>query len=197
MDAYRKAVEKSDKHNGSTAPRAYVGTHEEGHILISLLEDSEDDDRAMNQHNSFKIESDMLNDIVNDIQNDAGGKDAEGRNILTDKELGNLQYKDQTFKKNQTFKMIDLQKSKWYKKGNKSKLPHTSRYGATNPAEMFAEAVADVYAHGKDARPMSIELMKRYEKQQKAETKKRFFAKTKKKGFFEKYFGWLGSLFGF
>ena len=32
---------------------------------------------------------------------------------------------------------------------------------------MFAEAVADVYAHGKQARQMNIELVKEYEKRGK------------------------------
>ena len=60
---------------------------------------------------------------------------------------------------------------------------------------MFAEAVADVYAHGKEARPMSIELMKVYEQRQKEETKKRFFDEQRKPGFFKKYFGWLTKWF--
>ena len=198
MDAIRKDKEdKGFKHNLYAAPSSYSGTHEQGHILASLLEDSENSDKAVNEHESFKIENDMLTDIVNDVQNNTGAKDAEGRNILSDQDLQNLQYKNQKFGNKQSINLIDLRKSKWYKKGGQQKIPHTSVYGSESPAEMFGEAVSDVYAHGKKARPMSIELVKRYEKKQKAETKKRFFAKTQKKGFFEKYFGWIPRLFGF
>lgn len=35
------------------------------------------------------------------------------------------------------------------------------------PREMFAEAVADIYAHGNQARQMSVELVKEYEKRAK------------------------------
>ena len=65
--------------------------------------------------------------------------------------------------------------SGWDKKG------HTSTYGAKNPSEFFAEAVSDVYSHGKDAKPMSIEIVKEYERRQQEESKKRFFADAHKK----------------
>ena len=60
---------------------------------------------------------------------------------------------------------------------------------------MFREAVADVYAHSKEAIPMSIEMMKGYEKHQKEETKNRFFDEQIKPGFRKKWFGWLGKIF--
>ena len=43
----------------------------------------------------------------------------------------------------------------------------TSTYGSTNAGEFFAEAFADVYAHGNQARPMSIAIVKEYERRQK------------------------------
>ena len=42
---------------------------------------------------------------------------------------------------------------------------HTSDYGTENASEFFAEAFADVYQHGKNARKASIELVKAYEKE--------------------------------
>ena len=39
----------------------------------------------------------------------------------------------------------------------------TSLYGRTQYAEFFAEAFADVYAHGKDAKKINIELLKLYD----------------------------------
>ena len=42
---------------------------------------------------------------------------------------------------------------------------HTSDYGTESASEFFAEAFADVYQHGKNARKASIELVKAYEKE--------------------------------
>ena len=39
----------------------------------------------------------------------------------------------------------------------------TSGYGEKDAAELFAEAFADVYAHGTKARKAGIELVKKYE----------------------------------
>jgi hypothetical protein len=47
-------------------------------------------------------------------------------------------------------------------KGNRG---YTTDYGATNAAEFFAEAFADVYQNGKDARPTSIRLVQLYEEE--------------------------------
>lgn len=44
---------------------------------------------------------------------------------------------------------------------------YTTRYGATNAAEFFAEAFADVYQNGNAARPTSIRLVQLYEKNMK------------------------------
>lgn len=56
----------------------------------------------------------------------------------------------------------------------------TSTYGKTSAAEFFAEAFADVYAHGDHASSASIELVKLYESQRdtyKAERLKEYFRK--------------------
>ena len=60
---------------------------------------------------------------------------------------------DQRFLKDQ----INLSASGLAEKG------YTTEYGATNAAEFFAEAFADVYQNGKEARKASIELVKLYE----------------------------------
>ena len=49
---------------------------------------------------------------------------------------------------------------------------HTTKYGASTATEFFAEAFADVYAHGKKARRTSIELVKIYEEEMKKYKKK-------------------------
>ena len=183
MDMERRAAESKDKyHNLLTAPRAYAGTHEMGHILTSTLEDPEDEDLAFMQHKSCAISNDLLKK--------AAGWNAYSKNIMSYDDVSNMKYKEHEFGNGKTFKTIDPKGSKWHK-GRQ----HTSVYGADNPSEMFGEAVADVYAHGKDARPMSIELVKAYEDRQKEETKKRFFDEQNKPSFWKKYFGWLGRLF--
>ena len=81
---------------------------------------------------------------------------------------------------------VDTQKSGLAKAG------HTSKYGAKNAAEFFAEAVSDVYAHGKDAKPMSIEIVQEYERRRTDATKKNFFVQQKNQpGWWKRTFGWL------
>ena len=46
--------------------------------------------------------------------------------------------------------------------------------GSRNAGEMFAEAVADVNAHGRQARQMSIELVKEYEKRGKQKARAKY-----------------------
>ena len=82
--------------------------------------------------------------------------------------------------------MIDPSASGLGKKG------YTSNYGTDNPSEFFAEAVSDVYAHGKDAKPMSIEIVKEYEKRRTDAVKKNFFVQARKQpGILRKLFGWM------
>ena len=60
------------------------------------------------------------------------------------------------------------------------------------PSEMFAEAVADVYAHGKQAREMSIEFVKEYEKRQKEKVRAKYGENRKKenkKSWWRRFFG--------
>ncbi len=183
MDEQRKSAEFEDSwKNLLTAPRAYAGTHELGHVLTSTLEDPDNEDQAIIQHKS--------NSISNDLLKKASGWNAWQKNIMSYDDVTKVAYHEHTFGNGQEIKTIDPRGSNWHKG-----LKHTSYYGSENPSEMFAEAVADVYAHGKEARPMSIELMKVYEQRQKEETKKRFFDEQRKPGFFKKYFGWLTKWF--
>lgn len=70
-----------------------------------------------------------------------------------------------------------------------AKIGQTSKYGAKNASEFFAEAVSDVYAHGKDAKAMSIQILKQYEKRRTDATKKNFFVQQKKNkpGLFQRF----------
>ena len=68
---------------------------------------------------------------------------------------------EQSFKKG----MINLRASKLGASGkNKG---YTTDYGATNASEFFAEAFADVYQNGEDAREASKKLVQLYEEEMK------------------------------
>ncbi len=82
--------------------------------------------------------------------------------------------------------MVDPAASGLGKKG------YTSNYGTDSPSEFFAEAVSDVYAHGKDAKPMSVEIVKEYERRRTDAVKKNFLVKANKEpGILQKLFGWM------
>ena len=51
--------------------------------------------------------------------------------------------------------------------GDENNIGYTSAYGATNASEFIAEAFADVYKNGSQARPTSIKLVQIYEKNMK------------------------------
>ena len=69
--------------------------------------------------------------------------------------------KNNSFKKGQ----INLAASNLGAKGDSK--GYTTQYGATNASEFFAEAFADVYQNGKEARPTSIKLVQLYEQEMK------------------------------
>ena len=79
--------------------------------------------------------------------------------ILPQKKRKNLQWHSKGDKKKR-FRKGQLNT----KKSGIHKLGITSGYGEKNASEFFAEAFADVYAHGRNARPASIRLVKEYEK---------------------------------
>ena len=154
-------------HNKLNAHRDYAGTHELGHVMASTLQDPENEIEAIVQQTYGLVEDQMLRK--------ATGWNAYQKKLINFEDATNVKYASKTLNNLREIKTIDPSASGWDKKG------YTSRYGAENPAEFFAEAVSDVYAHGKDAKPMSIELVQEYERRQKEESKKRFFADAHRK----------------
>ena len=105
---------------------------------------SEDDFNNLTRYKEDSLENDEIWDpnqkLAADEEWETSDKDLEQR-FLTDQ--------------------INLSASDLAKKG------YTTEYGATNAAEFFAEAFADVYQNGKEARKTSIELVKLYEAEMK------------------------------
>ena len=135
------------KFGHSTAPGEYTGTHELGHVLNSLIIDSDNAEDSRNDWHYNRTANDMLQNVLNKNY---------GKSVSMD-ESELKRHAETSNAKRQTAGQIDLKGSNLYKKGL------TSRYGQTNAAEFFAEAFADVMAHGKNAMPASIKLVKLYE----------------------------------
>ena len=121
----------------------YTPTHELGHTLNSLL---------LNDKNIELADKDWAHHVTaNKVVEEAL------RQTMKEEEFKNLKrYKES--KGEHLYGQIDLSGSKLRKKG------YTSRYGETSASEFFAEAFADVYSHGADAKPVSIAVVKEYEK---------------------------------
>ena len=171
----RKKLDRSAALTKSFAADAeYSGNHELGHMLnfdlVKRKNWHEGDPQKENKKDmTYNITADKLVDtaLKNTLSED------EYKNLVRydrnstkdDKdEKGNRLY----FKKGQ----INLKASKLGPQmehlGDKKvrfTKGHTSKYGTDNASEFFAEAFADVYQHGKNARKASIELVKAYEKE--------------------------------
>ena len=158
------------------APRDYAGTHELGHVMASTLQDPENETEAILQQNFNLVENSMLQKAATQTYMN---------NKMPFDDISNMKRKEISTKR-RDFSVIDPTASGLDKKG------YTSNYGADNPSEFFAEAVSDVYAHGKDAKPMSIEIVKEYEKRRTDAVKKNFFVQARKQpGILRKLFGWM------
>ena len=126
----------------------YTGTHELGHVLNSLLLDDESEKSA-----DYDWDYSITSDII---------VDKALKQTMSPKEYKKLKrFKRDDEEKHTLMGQIDLKGSNLYKKG------YTSRYGMTSANEFFAEAFADVYGHGKDAKPVSIAVVREYESQMK------------------------------
>ena len=135
----------NEKFGVTTTNMDYTANHEPGHVLNSIV---------LNPRNAEDADNDWANNKTADKLIQRAFK-----RILPAEEYNNLKrYKKTNKDKNQIAGQLDLKGNKLFKKG------HTSWYGQTDAGEFFAEAFADVYAHGEDARPVSIALVQEYEK---------------------------------
>lgn len=166
-------LKKDQKLKRYNAPNTnYAGTHELGHGLASLLPNTGDKLQNFLDQNDGVNESDIIQTVI------------ENTDVLDEQQKGGIK----KYAKNGQLRsghnvrkgQIDTQKSNFYENG------HTSYYGTTAPVEMFAEAFHDVYANGKNAKKMSTEIVKEYERRQTKLTQEKF-NKKKKRSFFRRF----------
>ena len=125
------------------ADMSYTPTHELGHTLNSLLLNPNNEDDADDDWDNHKTASSIVEKAL--------------EQTMPPEEFNQLKrYKKTNKKKGRIRNQLDLSGSNLYKKG------YTSRYGQTTASEFFAEAFADVYSHGADAKPVSIAVVKEY-----------------------------------
>ena len=176
---------RQDTESGAITDLPFTGNHELGHMLNFLL--IKEKNRGIKNH---------------DLREDKNIEDAEysiTADELVDKALKRTMSKKE-YKKLVRYKEDSLgddeewddsvqlgENEVWESKGSRYKHKkgqinlkasglaekgHTTKYGAYTAGEFFAEAFADVYAHGKKARRTSIELVKIYEEEMKKYKKK-------------------------
>ena len=149
-----------------------IGTHEMGHAAVSLLPDSDDVGDRLDEENNYIHENSILETVI------------KNTDVLTEDQKKDIKYyeKNKKIKKNSGVLkgQIDPKASKFYENGL------TSKYGTYSSAELFAESFHDIYANGKNAKPLSKEIVKEYEKRQRKLTEKRFKKKAKR-GLFRKF----------
>ena len=124
----------------------YAGNHELGHVLNSLILDPTNENNAKADW-AYNITANQM--LEETLQNDA---------VMSPAKRQKLVRHQNTVPNKHLQNQIDLKKSGLGDKGI------TSVYGSTDAGEFFAEAFADVYAHGNKAKKASIELLKVYEK---------------------------------
>ena len=172
-DERAKMQERDLQVNRYNAPNQdYIGTHESGHGLASLLPDSGDYAQDLIDQNTGKHEDDIIQTVIRETD------------ALTPEQKKDIKYYNKDGFAHKTYPVlkgqIDTQNSKLRENGL------TSKYGATAHVEVFAEAFHDIYANGKNAKPFSKEIAKEYERRQQKLTEKKF-KKTKKRGLFRRF----------
>ena len=153
------------ENNRHAAEMEYSGNHEMGHMLNYLLvkemnrkKGSTDRLFANKEDFDFQVTANKLVDK------------ALKANMSEDEYNSLVRYgKDVPKKKGDTtaHKAGQINFSANKLGGDKDSRGYTSNYGATDAAEFFAEAFADVYRNGSEARSTSITLVKLYEKNMK------------------------------
>lgn len=150
-----------------------LGNHELGHILESTLNPTVED-----QHKDVGA-----NDILQTVL----------PNVLTQDELNQVQYNQQDGKGTHDISLFQGQINTESPIFEEKKM--SSPYGRSSPKEWFAEAFHDVYTKGADAQPISIEIVKEYEKRQKAKQIASF--RKKERGWFTRAKRWFSRKFNF
>lgn len=145
-----------------------IGNHELGHVLGSSLDEDHDQLKKHTAENSI-LKTVMAKlrpgEQLPLIQND--GTNSEGEKI----------YKGEVNTEDAMFEGL------------------TSIRGQAKPGELFAESFHDVYTKGADAKPLSIEVVKEYEKRQIQKQRGNF--RKKDRNAFTRFSRWISSFFNF
>ena len=198
--------EQNKKDNFHSSPQEYHGTHEMGHVLSSLLieesgireglyERTTLNERLKKLYNKAPLPDNYKapnGRLTNKIREEEAGlpENAILESALTNNKARIMRhYGTDNFT---LYKRTQELNDQIYMKGliatQRLGKNMTSGYGSRNVSEMFAEAVADVYSHGKSARPMSRELVKEYENRQKKNVRDKF--NHNKKSWWKRLLGW-------
>ncbi len=150
---------------GKTTDLSFAGNHEMGHMLNFLLvkeinRNLEGDARKKANNDDFHYDITADKIVERALEKTMSKDDFEGLVRYTDD--NEVKTDDNPVHKRG---QIDLRKSGLGATANDK--GYTSKYGSTNAAEFFAEAFADVYQNGEEARKTSIELVKLYKKNMK------------------------------
>ena len=145
-----------------------VGNHELGHVLGSSL--NQDDDAQHRQ----EAEDSILKTAMAKLR---PGEQLPIRQNDGTNSYGKSVYAGQVDTQNAMFNGL------------------TSSYGQSQPGELFAEAFHDVYSKGADAKPLSIEVVKEYEKRQISKQRRNF--RKKDRNIFTRFGRWVSSFFNF
>ena len=158
----------------------FAGTHELGHVPASTLIDTDRNKTASFLQNAHCHESGIMENVLGNPE------------IMPAEDFKKLgRYSEKDMEKSKTAKgtprvvkgAIRSKHNGLYTKG------YTSRYGADNPGEFFAEAFHDVYANGGNAKKTSIAVVQEYEKRQKRLTAEKFF--RKKRILWQRFRNWM------
>ncbi len=141
-DEWKRLMNGYMGHNAASAD--YTGNHELGHVLNSMLYKYMPKKDAVYDWNHMITSNNMMKEVL--------------KKVLNPLQFAQLQ-SHYTNGGDHVIGQINP-----FASGLNYLYNVTSSYGQTSSNEFFAEAFADVYAHGVNARPASIEFVKLYEK---------------------------------
>lgn len=157
----------------------FMGANVLGQGLASLLPNSGSKRQDQTDQNTGKIENDILTNVINnktEYSQMFNGDILDGKTTPT-----------KYFTENRTINGKNVLRGQI--NPSASNLA-TSQKGQSTPSAFFGEAFHDVYANGKDAKPISKAVVKEYEKQQTRLTEQKFNQK-KKRSWFRKLIDWF------
>ena len=184
-DSARRKREKLDAmelmNNTQSAEKEYSGNHELGHMLSYLL--VKERYRHLGRGSGKRADK-LEEDFHYNITAHELVEQALRETMDPDEYAKLVRYKESTLAPNEEWDMSEPlgEDQEWVTKdnedphkegwinfkasnlgGKKGSRGYTSGYGASSAGEFFAEAFADVYRNGEEARPTSIRLVQLYE----------------------------------